>query len=245
MLIPDEAEAQRLIETLIPWLEVNEPTDPWIYFKGRGKDPLSPKFNVVIYKNGKGHFKVVTTDEVTLERLVSGKDWSEGRRYRVDIDDAGIGCPVGGVLIGAYDHTGGLFLFREIPPSEFQTPHFETRHYLEAARDLAFEILVELAYPPSETVIFLCTGYIHGITKESLRNAGYEVQVTEIGPPLQDLLEMALKEVLKEEYGFGGFYDPKVDDPRRGFERSMAWLRRKPDRMVIAKTGWKIFSPPG
>jgi hypothetical protein len=245
MHIQDEGEAQRLVDTLRGWMEEDESTDPWIYFKGRGKAPLSPKFNVVMYRNGKGHFKVVTTDEHTLVRLVNGQGWSDGRTYRVDIDDAGIGCPIGGVLIGAYDHLGKRFLSQEIPVFEFQGSLFETRHYLEVARDLSIGILDGLGYPPGETVVYLCTGYIHNLTKEALREAGYEVQVTEIGPPLQDLLENALKVTLLQEYGFSGFYDPKVDDPRRGFMRAMRWARKDPDRLRFCKTAWKVFNPPG
>ncbi len=242
MEIKDELEAQSIVAVLRNQLNEEKTADPWIYFKGRGRAPLSSKFNVLIYKNSKGCFKVVTTDEHTLEILVSGEKCAEKRRVRVDIDDAGIGCPIGGVLIGAYHHGKGLFLYEEIPVVFFQPPDFSQKLYVNEAERISLQLIEKLACDPKESVVYICTGYIHQRTKEALRRIGFEVQVTEIEPPLQDLLEDALKQYLKERFNFAGFYDPKIDNPVSGFAQAMHWLKENPERMRFAKTGWKFFS---
>lgn len=242
MEIKDESDAERIVVILRRQLSEEKVADPWIYFKGRGRPPLSPKFNVVIYKNNKGGFKVVTTDELTLNRMVAGEECVGKRRVRVDIDDAGIGCPIGGVLIGAYHHGQNFFLYEEIPVIFFQPPAFAQKLYVEEAERISVKLIERLACDPAESIIYICTGYIHQRTKETLRRIGFEVQVTEIEPPLQELLEDALKQYLQERFNFEGFYDPKVDDPSLGFAQAMRWLREDPERMKIAKTGWKFFN---
>lgn len=242
MDIQTEEQAQSLIALLRQVLDEIPTRDPWMVFRGRGRSPLSPKFNVLIYRNNKGRFKLVTTDELTLNRIAEGCELVQTRNCRVDIDDAGIGCPVGGVLIGAYKHGDG-FLWREIEPKWFQSPLFVEKMYVQRSAELAMELLETFHCPPEDTVVYLCTGYIHHQTKARLRELGYEVQVTEIQTPLQELLEESLKDYLLERFGFAGFYDPKVDNPRVGFHRAMEWIRADPQRLAWAKTGWRLFEP--
>ncbi|MCR4433059.1 MAG: hypothetical protein NUV70_03300 [Caldiserica bacterium] len=241
MEIPDQETADRFVSILREYLEEVEVPDPWIYFKGRGRLPLSPKFNVVIYRNSKGKFKIVSTDDYTLLRLLNGEGLATLKEERVDIDDAGTGCPIGGVLIGVYHHGQKKFLWREIELLFFQSPFFEEKKYLDEAARVTLELLEQLHASPENTMIYICSGHIHTKTKEILRNKGYEVLVTEIKQPLQDLLENALKDYLKSNFGFEGFFDPKKDDPREGFINAKKWLKEDPERIKFAKTGWRYF----
>ncbi|MGB9553700.1 MAG: hypothetical protein ACPL7L_04940, partial [bacterium] len=133
------------------------------------------------------------------------------------------------------------FLWKEISPSFFQSPLFEEKKYLEEAARITLEILKELDARPQNTIIYICSGHIHSKTKEILRKNGYEVLVAEIKQPLQDLLENALKEYLKDRFDFDGFFDPKKDDPREGFLKAKKWLKENPSRLQFAKTGWRYF----
>jgi hypothetical protein len=239
--IPDQQTADTFVSILREFLEEVNVPDPWIYFKGRGRSPLSPKFNVTIYRNNKGRFKIVSTDDHTLSRILNGQGLASSREERVDVDDAGVGCPVGGVLIGAYHHGSKKFLCQEIKVEFFQSPFFEEKRYLEEACKITMDLLTQLECDPSRTMVYICSGQIHSKSKELLRQKGFEVLVTEIKQPLQDLLEGSLKEYLKKKFGFEGFYDPKKDDPREGFNNATKWLREDPRRMRYAKTGWRYF----
>ncbi len=241
MEIPDQETADRFVSVLREFLEEVEVPDPWIYFKGRGRGALSPKFNVVIYRNNKGKFKIVSTDDYTLVRLLNRQGLFAPKEERIDLDDAGTGCPIGGVLIGIYHHGQKRFLYREIGISFFQSPLFEEKKYLDEAARISLKLLEEVGASPDDTMIYICSGHIHSKTKEILRKMGYEVMLTEIKEPLQDLLEKALKDYLKEKFQFDGFFDPKKDDPREGFQYARKWLKEDPQRIQFAKTGWRYF----
>jgi hypothetical protein len=241
MEIPDKETAERFVSILREYLEEEKVKDPWIYFKGKGRFPLSPKFNVVIYQNSKGQFKAVSNDEHTLFRLLNRQGIASSKGERVDIDDAGTGCPIGGVLIGGFHYGQNKFIWKEIDLRFFQSPLFEEKKYLEEAARITLEILKEMGADPENTIIYICSGHIHSKTKELLRKNGYEVLVTEIKQPLQDLLENTLKEYLKEKFDFDGFFDPKKDNPREGFLKAKKWLKADPSRLQFAKTGWRYF----
>ena len=59
------------------------------------------------------------------------------------IDAAGWGCPVGGVVIGAYQVASRRFAHRVLPGALCQPPAFGRRDYLAAAR-AAQDLLLDL-----------------------------------------------------------------------------------------------------
>jgi hypothetical protein len=70
----------------------------------------------------------------------------------IQIDDAGWGSPIGGVLIAGYRPETGEFAVAEIAVAHFQPPRFQRRTYLDGAVDATRQVLDMLASPADERV---------------------------------------------------------------------------------------------
>jgi hypothetical protein len=83
---------------------------------------------------------------------------------------------------------------------------------------------------------------VNSKSKETLRDADFEVKVTEITGYLQHELERRFKEYA-ESLGYQAYFDPKeTSDPASGFRKVIRWIMEDPGRRLkIAKTGWKYF----
>ncbi len=199
---------------------------------------VTPRWAARVYRNAKGQLKLVTTDYHTLEQLLSGK--APSMEKVIKVDDAGWGFPLGGVMIGAeadqHIETG------MVDVRFFQGKPFELHAYLEEAARVTLALVEKLGGRPSDTLVEICTGYVNSRSKEVLREAGYEVKVTEITGLLQHGLEERFKEYV-ESLGYREYFDPKeTRDPASAFNKVIKWICEDPDaRMKIAKTGWKYF----
>lgn len=191
-----------------------------------------------VYRNAKGRLKLVTTDYRTLERLLS--ETAPDREKVIKVDDAGWGFPLGGVMIGA--EAGGNIETGLVDVEFFQGKPFETHAYLEEAARVTIRLVEKMGGRPQDTLVDICTGYVNSRSKDALREAGYEVRVTEITGLLQHGLEERFKEYIMS-LGYREYFDPKeARDPASAFNRVIKWICEDPDvRMKIAKTGWKYF----
>lgn len=199
---------------------------------------VTPRWTARVYRNAKGQLKLVTTDYRTLERLLSGE--APVREKVIKVDDSGWGFPLGGVMIGA--EAAGHIETGMVDVRFFQGKPFETHAYLEEAAHVTLALVEKLGGRPSDTSVEICTGYVNSRSKEVLREAGYEVHVTEITGLLQHELEERFKEYIVS-LGYREYFDPKeTRDPASAFNKVIKWIREDPDaRMKIAKTGWKYF----
>lgn len=199
---------------------------------------VTPRWTARVYRNAKGQLKLVTTDYCTLERLLSGE--APAREKIIKVDDAGWGFPLGGVMIGA--EAGGRIETGMVDVRFFQGKRFEAHAYLEGAACVTLAIVEKLGGRPQDTLVEICTGYVNSKSKEALREAGYEVHVTEITGLLQHELEERFKEYVVS-LGYREYFDPKeTRDPASAFKKVIRWICEDPDaRMNIAKTGWKYF----
>jgi len=68
----------------------------------------------------------------------------------IQIDDAGWGCLVGGVLLGIYSKETGEYAYREIPINIFHHGNFTAKAYLKIAYQLTPDLLDALKVPPDE-----------------------------------------------------------------------------------------------
>src|SRR3990167_4256391 len=79
------------------------------------------------------------------------------------IDDAGVGLPVGGVLIGALrlpdPGQEPEFIYEEVPPSYFQGKAWEDKTCLRAVANAALRLLDGLHAPADESIT-VCHGWI-------------------------------------------------------------------------------------
>ena len=90
----------------------------------------------------------------------------------IQIDDAGWGSLVGGVLIAATRTETGEFACGEIPVAFFQSEAFARKAYLEESRDVARRVLEQLHVGKDEP-IEICTGYVLEGVRSMLDADGY------------------------------------------------------------------------
>ncbi len=200
---------------------------------------VSSKWTARVYRNAEGRLKLVTTDYHTLGQLLSGR--VSARENIIKVDDSGWGFPLGGVMIGA--ERGGRIETGIIDVRFFQGELFRKHAYLEEAARVTLELVRKLGGRPDDTLVEICTGYVNSKSKESLRDAGFEVKVTEITGYLQHGLEQRFKEHVAS-LGYQAYFDPKeTRDPASGFRKVINWIMEDPGhRLKIAKTGWKYFN---
>lgn len=180
----------------------------------------------------------------------------------LQIDDAGWGCLVGGVVIGCYreppEHapqTGGEFVSGVVAPGYFQNDNAEEpnryarRRYLEEAAQIAATCLARLKATPAEEVA-ICSGHVLDGVRGWLTSHGYHWQVARITGVLQEQAERAFQLHLAE-LGFNVGYDLLTDHDRAGlfWWRQIQWLKGgdvnalapDPARAAVCKTGWVAY----
>lgn len=167
----------------------------------------------------------------------------------IQIDDAGWGSLVGGVLIGACraESPQTQHAFREVPVQFFQGKAFEKKLYLDAAANAAADLMEELRVSKTEEVM-LCTGHVLGAVRTRLTGEGYQVTLTKIGEPLQTLIEM---ELLNRVVALGVETSLEILTTKQGlyFWQCIRWLKGGdvdgtviPVREGQCKTGWASYS---
>jgi methionine synthase II (cobalamin-independent) len=161
----------------------------------------------------------------------------------IQIDDAGWGFPLGGVLIGAVNTKTLKFAYDEIPVVFFKDENFKNKAYLEEAVAVTGHVLKQLGVfnmDKSNVEIHLCPGFIHNRTYEYLTSLGFNVIRKEIGEPLQTLLEDRFRDYIRSLAGKDIYYDPKTmseDQIRMEYRKVMKYIGD--NRLWYrAKTGW-------
>lgn len=176
-----------------------------ISYRGVG-GVIARTWNVKIYKSG----SLVCVDMGTLEDLVSGayKDVDMSLEV-IQVDDAGWGYPLGGVMVGITD--GKRMVADVVPVMYFQGPIFMGKFYLKAYSRLALKWLhKKFLIDKSKHRFEICTGYINKGLVSDLRELGFSVRVVEITGVLQDKLEGLFKQYIENLTGYQvEVYDPK------------------------------------
>ena len=238
-------EIKTIIENLQKYLLEQHEPNPYLIYKGVGDGKtVSEKFNVKIYQGKKG-YSVVTNDQETYEKILNGTITKTVKKHTLMVDDSGFGCPVGGTLVGAV-LDNNLFDFREVPVEYYQGDKYDKQEYLECAAEKGTELVESILATGNvnkdDVKIIICTGYVNTKLKEALRQHGYYVEVGEIAGKLQNMLEEIHSKFLRDRFGCGLYYDPKVTDPVKGFQVMIKWINEKPgERLRFAKTGWDYF----
>lgn len=238
---PIDAETLKRVEDLrLPRRAEN---NPYLVLSVYGDGRRAPdSWTVKVYRNAKGQLKLVTDDYDLLMRLIGGEKQGE-RKTIIKVDDSGWGFPLGGVMIGATD--GSVVLTGLIDVQFFQGELFRSHAYLEEAANVSLGLVKRLGQGKAETAVEICPGYVNSRSREALLQAGYEVRVTEITGLLQNELEERFKEYV-ETLGYRDYFDPKeTSDIKSGFDRVIGWIDRDPERLKLAKTGWKYFQKRG
>ena len=165
----------------------------------------------------------------------------------IQIDDAGWGCLIGPVLIGAYRIETQEFAYGKIPVRFFQPPLFAQKAYLDKAAEVARQLLDELKVKPKERVE-ICRGYVLDGVRAWLAKTGRSFRTVKVEGPLQVLVETALQQELAA-LGLRVSYEVLTEKQGLLFWLCLRWLKggdidatkAVPEREKHAKTGWASY----
>ena len=170
-------------------------------------------------------------------RLCQSRDRSSLRALTVQIDDAGVGDLLHGVVVGVHRKETGEFHYDMIPVSFFQTPSFGKKMYQKKATELALNLLYQMRLGENEE-IEICSSFLFDETRPHLaeKYGKTRVKTAVITGDAQNNVETAY---LDEIRNLG--YEPiaERDDRRaRSFFHMLKWVKNNPERLRYAKTGW-------
>jgi len=153
------------------------------------------------------------------------------------INDAGMGDLLFGVVIAAYQDSTREFKYDIIDVKNFQARLFSRKAYMTQSSKIVTKLLAEMKPKPEEE-IHICRGYIFDDVIERLKRKYGEDRIHRIkvtGDP-QDFTETAYLDELRN---LG--YEPleeRESKRAKNFFHMMDWLKKNPDMMKYAKTGW-------
>lgn len=141
------------------------------------------------------------------------------------------------MVIGAFRNETQEFTYDVIDVKYFRGPRFRTKEYLEQASEIVFKLLSKLEIKKDEQ-IQVCRGYVFDEAVDRLRKMygdGQVVRIAVTGEP-QRLTEIAYLDEIRNL----GYEPVKERDEKKAksFFHMMNWLRRNPEKLIYAKTGW-------
>jgi hypothetical protein len=142
-----------------------------------------------------------------------------------------------GVVIGAFRCETQEFTYDVLDVRYFRHPRFQSKEYLEQAAKVVFQLLGKLQIRKDEQ-IQICRGYIFDEAVDRLRETygGSRVDRIRVTGETQRLTEIAY---LDEIRNLG--YEPVRDRDEKkakSFFHMMDWLKKNPEKLIYAKTGW-------
>lgn len=155
----------------------------------------------------------------------------------VQIDDAGVGDLLYGVVVGAHRKETGEFHYDMIPVSFFQSPNFSKKMYLGKATELAMALLDQMKLDENEE-IEICSSFLFDETRPHLSDkyGKTRVKTSVIMGQAQTNVETAY---LDEIRNLGYEPIPERDEKRgRSFFHMLKWVKADRNRLRYAKTGW-------
>jgi len=135
--------------------------------------PNSDMFKV--YYNSTPYFNYLKKYD-DLEKFKRFLRHFEGRRV-IEIDDAGIGCPLGGVIICVYSRYKDLASLKVIGLKYFQKPLYQTKQYLKEVTRRIFWTFKELEVK-KDYFIRICPGDIFVDAIDTLWRRGFNLITT-------------------------------------------------------------------
>jgi len=159
----------------------------------------------------------------------------------IEIDDAGWGDLVGGVIIGGYNPLNEEFRWTEIPVEYFQGEAFARKDYLAAAKRAVNRVLGDLRADKRFHQVALCTGYVLNQAARSLRRKGWRVVRRAIEGRCQALVEERFKQELIK-IGVPPAMIVTLPSGTNRFMQLFTWVKEDPEtRERFVKTGWRSW----
>jgi len=166
---------------------------------------------------------------------------NDGELKVVQIDDAGIGSPVGGAVVGSYEVVTGAFMYRMIGVEYFQDGIHTAKEYQNRTVEIVQDLFGSMGVTKESYRVEICSGHIFDLVRTWLDGEGYAWSSSKIEDPLQFLIENAFSDYLV------GIGVPekirKIDVGRDQFMYLFNWVKEDPDaRVLYCKTNgtkWK------
>ena len=155
----------------------------------------------------------------------------------IQIDDAGVGDLLHGVVVVVHRKETGEFHYDMIHVSLFQSPNFGKKLYQKKATELALNLLSQMKLGENEE-IEICSSFLFDETRPDLaaKYGKERVKTSVITGDAQNNVETAY---LDEIRNLGYEPIPERDDKRaRSFFHMLRWIKNNPERLRYAKTGW-------
>jgi hypothetical protein len=148
----------------------------------------------------------------------------------VQIDDAGIGSPVGGAAIGALETESGLFRYKLIGEEYFQDGKYATKEYQRLTAEIVSELFQEMGITRETYKVEICSGHIFDNARLWLDEEGYNWKSAKIEGDLQMKIENAFSDYLVSV----GVPEKirRIEVGRDQFMYLFNWVRDDPDRRV-------------
>ena len=153
------------------------------------------------------------------------------------IDDAGSGDLLFGVVIGAFRDETKEFGYGVIDVKYFQAGLFSRKEYLQQASRIVVQLIDRLNLGTEEE-IHICKSYIFDDVVSQLRQTYGDDRVRRVkvtGEP-QRLTEIAYLDEIRN-LGYNPLQEREAKRAK-SFFHMMRWLKKNPDKLRYAKTGW-------
>lgn len=166
---------------------------------------------------------------------------TSSRRKVVQIDDSGIGSPVGGAAIGVLDVSTCAFKYKLVGVEYFQDEFHQNGDYQRRVVEIVQELFDEMGVNKNDYKVEICSGHIFDRVRDWFEEECYEWKSVKIEDPLQFSIEDAFSDFLV------GIGVPekirKIEVGRDQFMYLFNWVRESPDaRVKYCKTNgnkWK------
>lgn len=159
----------------------------------------------------------------------------------LQIDDAGVGDLLDGVVVGVYRPETGEFSYDMIGVEFFQPPKFSKKDYLRKASEIVTKIIDKIK-PLENEPILVCSSFILESAVRDLREryGNERVTISKITSEAQRLVETAYLDELRN-LGYEPV-DEREEKRARSFFHMLRWVKKDPSRFRYAKTGWPRLS---
>jgi hypothetical protein len=149
----------------------------------------------------------------------------------VQVDDSGIGSPVGGAAIGAFEMGSGIFRHKLIGVEYFQDGAYKPKEYLVRVVDIINELFEEMNISPETHRVEICSGHIFDNARIWLDDMEYIWRSVKIENPLQFEIENAFSDYLVSI----GVPEKirQVEVGRDQFMYLFNWVKNDPDKRVM------------
>jgi len=149
----------------------------------------------------------------------------------IEIDDAGTGDILYGVVIGAYRPEDDHFVYDMIDVRYFQEPVYDKKRHLNEARRIALRLVDKLGLKEEEKIL-ICTGDVLNEAAEALLEQYGEERIVRgrIEGRAQFLVEQAYTDELSN-IGYEA-RDDRTEKWGKNFWHMYNWVKKDPERRL-------------